>query len=104
MTVYSFGRLKKTPSNYKLFRVPSEDESTRRDPDDLPSEEIANAALHVLESQVSIPTAELITETARIFGFARTGKDVAHSMRLGINVLLKRGDAIEQDGVIVRNY
>lgn len=96
--------IEEDPSDYKLFRVPSEDESTRRDPDDLPPEEIANAALHILESQVSIPTAELITETARIFGFARTGKDVAHSMRLGINVLLKRGDAIERDGVIVRNY
>ncbi|MBI2842661.1 MAG: DUF3320 domain-containing protein [Armatimonadetes bacterium] len=89
------------PDHYRLFRVPGDDDTSRRGAEDLPPEEIANAALHVLEDQVSMPVDDLVSETARVFGFARTGHTVAHSIRLGIEMLLKRGDAIEQDGVIV---
>lgn len=50
-----------------------------------------------------MPTDNLVSETARIFGFARTGQTVASNIRMGIEVLLKRGDAIEQNGVVVHS-
>lgn len=89
------------PAQYRTFRVPGNSDATRRSPKDLPPEEIANAALYVLDGQVSMPIDELVVETARILGFARTGHTVARSMRLGVKTLLKRGDAIERDGRIV---
>jgi very-short-patch-repair endonuclease len=90
-----------SPSGYKLFRVPGKDEASKRNADELPPEEIANAALHILRNQISIPIEDLICETARLFGFARTGQKVATSMKFGIDLLLNRGDAEQQDGVIV---
>lgn len=92
-----------TPDHYRVFRVPGNDDASRRSADELPPEEIANAALHVLENQISMPTDNLVSETARIFGFARTGQTVASNIRMGIEVLLKRGDAIEQNGVVVHS-
>ncbi|MEN6520926.1 MAG: DUF3320 domain-containing protein [Armatimonadota bacterium] len=90
-----------TPGHYRIFRVPGNDDASRRSANELPPEEIANAALHILEGQISMPIDDLVNETARIFGFARTGQTVASNMRVGIETLLKRGDATEQDEVIV---
>jgi very-short-patch-repair endonuclease len=91
------------PSEYKLFRVPGKDEASKRSADELPPEEIANAGLHVLKNQISLPIDDLICETARVFGYARTGQKVALSMKSGIDLLVARGDASEQDGTIVLN-
>jgi len=89
-----------SPGHFRIFRVPECDEASKRGADDLPTEEIANTALHILENQISLPTNDLINETARIFGFARTGQAVASSMRIGIETLLKRGDAFIQNGTV----
>jgi hypothetical protein len=84
------------PTYYRIFRVPSDSSATRRQPEDLPPEEIANAALYVLEAQISMQIDDLVIETARLFGFARTGRTVADTVRQGIKTLLKRGHAIEK--------
>lgn len=89
------------PDRYELFRVSDNGDSTRRHPDDLPPEEVANAALHVLQSEISTPERDLVIQTSRIFGFARTGKDVERSMQSGIEILLNRGYAMRKDGMIV---
>jgi hypothetical protein len=90
------------PGDYKIFRVPGNDDNTRRNADELPPEEIANAALSIIENQVSMPADDLVSETARMFGFARTGQTVALCLRTGIDILLRRGDATEQHDIITR--
>jgi hypothetical protein len=85
--------------------VPGEDEISRREARDLPPEEIANAALAVLEQQVSLPAADLMRETGRLFGFQRMGQTVEKCMSEGIGLLFKSGKASEQEGMIVpRSY
>lgn len=92
-----------SPGHFRIFRVPGCDEASKRVADELPPEEIANAALHVLENQISLPSDDLVNETARIFGFTRTGQTVASAIRVGIETLVKRGDAFMQDGTVTHS-
>lgn len=89
-----------TPGHFKIFRVPGADGASRRSADELPPEEVANAALHILEGQISMPIDDLVTETARLFGFARTGQNVARFIKMGIDTMVQRRFATEQDGMV----
>jgi hypothetical protein len=80
------------PSSYTAFRVARDDDS-RRDAVDLPPEEIANAAASVLRQQISLPVPDLVRETARLFGFQRTGSQVEQFVNAGIDLLAQRGEA-----------
>ena len=55
--------------------------STARKPELICSTEIAEAIVRVLRESLALTSDELIVETARAFGFARTGGDVATSIR-----------------------
>lgn len=89
------------PNTWREYRVPGEDEISRREARDLPPEEIANATLEVLEQQVSLPAPDLMREAARLLGFQRMGQTVEKCMRAGIDLLFKSGKASEQAGMIV---
>jgi hypothetical protein len=85
------------PDKYRIFRV-SRNSDVRRSPKDIAPQEIANAAWYVLRRHGSMPADDLIVETARVLGFARTGKDVASCIRAAIKILKKRGEAFESGG------
>lgn len=89
------------PKEYAAFRIPGEDELSKRDADDLCPIEVANGALYLLEQHVSLPVADLVRETARLFGYSRLGQNVDKAMRSGIEVLVWSGRAKEADGVVV---
>jgi hypothetical protein len=63
-------------------------------------EEVANAAMYVLETQISLPVDDLVRETARVFGFHRTGKQVSNSMLDGIKLLVQKGRASKEGPMI----
>lgn len=88
------------PQQYTAFRIPA-DESTRRHADDLPPEEVANAILYVLRREVSLPQTALIQETARLFGFQRTGPVVRERMQAGLDLLIRRGRVKQVNGMWV---
>lgn len=88
------------PKTFSLFRIISENENSKRDAEYLPPQEVANAALHVLEQNVSLPITDLVRETARLLGYQRTGTAVDKSMRSGIGFLVKNGRAKEENGVV----
>lgn len=90
------------PAEYSAFRIPGDDKQTKRDAEDLPPEEVANAAQEVLREQISLPEVDLIREVARLFGFQRTGSTVEQHLRHGITLLIQRGNASrDADGRIV---
>jgi len=90
------------PASPALVRVPDEEESSRREAQDLPPEEIAAAAAHILEQQGNMPRADLIRETAHLFGFQRVGPSIESFINRGIDLLLKNTAAREQEGMIIR--
>ena len=89
------------PKIFSLFRIAGEDEISKRDAEYLPPQEVANAALHVLEQHVSLPIADLVRETSRQLGYQRTGPTVDKAMRGGIGLLVRKGGAKEENGMII---
>jgi len=89
------------PESFSLFRISGENENSKRDAEDLPPQEVANAALHILDQNVSLPVVDLVRETARLLGYQRTGPMVDKAMRAGIQLLVRKGRAKEENDVVV---
>jgi hypothetical protein len=89
------------PAAYRTFRLPGGSAESRREATDIPPEEIANAAQHVLSQHISLPLDALVRETARLFGYQRTGQRVEPAMRRGITLLLTRQRAREEGGMVI---
>ncbi len=90
------------PSDYRNFRVPSDDGS-KRNAEDLPKEEIAAGIVNLLTNQISLPAEDLVRETARLFRYARLGGNVEQAMRMGIEYALQQGIITENNERIVLN-
>jgi Protein of unknown function (DUF3320). len=89
------------PNTYKGFRVPNSDKQSRRDVEDIPLEEIKNAATEILVQQISLPKEDLIREAARLLGFQRTRPTIQEYFIRGIDLLIKSGTAVNNDNYIV---
>ena len=70
--------------NYSGYRVASERESL-----DIAPEEVAQAILQVLREQFAIDEEGLISETARLFGYASVRDNVLASMKRGIEYAVR---------------
>ena len=88
-------------ATYEQFRVHGDEPDQIRDAEDLPVEEVANAALFLLQQHISVPHADLIRETSRLFGFQRTGSMVEGRMAAGIDLLVSTGRARLVDRSVV---
>lgn len=88
-------RLDQEPTTYAVVRLA--DTEARREAQEVPLEEVANAAISVLRASIALDQEELVKLTARTLGFARTGERVADHMALGVALLVKRGGA-KRDG------
>lgn len=88
------------PDTYGNFRVPGASPEALRDAEDLPVEEVANAALFLLRQHISAPERDLARETGRLFGFQRAGGRVEGRMRAGIELLIEGGAARRDDTMI----
>jgi hypothetical protein len=71
-----------------------------RDAGDLPVEERACAALFILRQHISVPEADLVRETGRLFEFQRSGERIERRMLAGIKILIQRGAARRDDSAI----
>ena len=91
------------PRKYADFRVPGVPgaDDFRRDAEDIPPEEFANAVRYVLERQISLPKEDLVREVYRLFGFQRTGSVIAGAAEAGLRAAVRRGCAAEDEGRFV---
>jgi hypothetical protein len=83
-------RSDQAPDDYAGFRVPGPADRSPRQAEDLPPEEVANAAARVLELHVSLDIEDLARETARLFGITRLGSGVRSYMQAGVELLGRR--------------
>lgn len=84
-----FWRINQIPEKYAIYRVEDE-EGNKRSMDDIPSEEILNAIVQILNVQVSLSEEDLIRETAREFSFSRPGNIIETSVRYAIEKGINR--------------
>ncbi len=86
------------PIDYVEFRIPAGDDE-KRSLDDICSEEIANGLKCVMQVQISLTNADLIRETAKIFGFTRKGGIIDSAVQNGIEEAVNRGYiTVSEDG------
>ena len=88
------------PEDYRQYRIPKND-LEKRDADDLPPEEVANALREILSHQISLTKTDLIREAGKVFGYARVGSNVEYAMARGIDRAIALGIAKENDGRII---
>lgn len=78
------------PTEYENYRV--EDQfGNRRNIEDIPSQEIINAIIEILEMQVSLSREDLIRETGKRFGFTRLGTVMENVVTLAIDKGIQQG-------------
>jgi hypothetical protein len=87
-----------SPDAFTSFRRHGADEDARRDAEDIPTREIANAAASVLKMHVAMGEEDLVRHTAQVMGFARPTERIAAEMRRGIVELVKRGECVVLNG------
>ena len=80
------------PSEYNDFRGVSEN-GDKRKLDDIATEEITAAVMYILTVSISLERAELIKETAKLFGFARTTETAELAVSMAIANAVRSGKA-----------
>lgn len=88
------------PGQYTDFRL-SRSETERRNAEDLPAQEVANAVQEILTAQISMPEHDLVRETAKLFQYGRVGGNVETAMRRGIQEAVQQGKVKRENGRIV---
>ena len=85
-------------TQWPTVRVPGTAPETKRDIDEVPTVEIAAAALVVLHRNIGLPAADLARETGKLLGFSRQGEQVKKRIAEGIAELTARGGCKVDDG------
>jgi very-short-patch-repair endonuclease len=80
-----------TEKPYEGFRVPLEGDPRARTAEEICPEEIANAAVQVLNLHISMGQDDLARETANVFGITRLGNKVRSAFMDGIELMKKNG-------------
>ncbi|MCK6449026.1 MAG: DUF4011 domain-containing protein [Planctomycetes bacterium] len=81
------------PTTWREFRCSEPGDADQRDAIDLPPEEVANAAKHLLSASGACPRTDLLRALARLFGFRALGATVSRYLDEGIEHLLNEGRA-----------
>ena len=76
-------------------RVNTTEES--RSIDRIPTEELAKAAYIILENGLMMPREDLVLETARKFGWSRSGQKIKQRMNRAIDLLVAIGAVNEEE-------
>ena len=78
-----YWKMDQLPEKYNYYRV-EDAESNKRAMDDVPSHEIINAIIEVLEEEISIGDKTLVREVAKKFGYSRLGNVIESSIKFAI--------------------
>lgn len=81
-------------------RVPNSTEDYIRPIANISDEELSLAMTTIVEHSFGIITEDLFIETARVFGFRRTGENIVSSLRRVYNDMLINGKIKEADGKV----
>jgi len=85
------------PSDFHIYRSSGGDPRSQRSIDEIPREELGNAALEILEMYVSFPQEDLRREVIKRFGISRLTKNIAAHVDEALQGLVERG-VIERAG------
>jgi hypothetical protein len=84
------------PTAYRAFRRPGVERAVEH----IPIAEVANCIEYLLGAHVRIDRSALVGETSRLFGLARAGPSMRHTIDIGVDVLV-RTDRARVEGDLV---
>ncbi len=89
------------PEDYDGFRTPGDDPESKRKIGEIPMAEIVNGTAFILRGQISMPSEDLVRETAKLFGFQRTGSAIQARISEAIERLVRDNSIREDSGRLV---
>ena len=87
---------------YDKFRK-SGTESNRRDIKDVPAQEIINAIIEIVNTEISIDKEALVKEAGKLLGYSRLGGNVNSIIEMQITTLLTNGRMKQNDKGYISN-
>ncbi len=86
------------PEKPTPFRIPNkQNPKSRRDMDDIPTEELASAIRYIVERQYSLQIDDLYREVAKLLGFSRCAPSMQASIAEGVAHAAKCGWVLEKN-------
>src|SRR5690606_25293291 len=89
-----------SPADYRHYRIPTAEETSKRKAEEIPVEEIENAILCILERYLSYPREDLPRGAGRILGFGRITDTVASFLNAALAPLVRDGRLLEENGAV----
>lgn len=83
------------PEEYQTFRPSPENQN--REPDEIPKQEAANAALAILKNSLSLPKKELQRKIGKVFGFSKLGANVRDLTEECIDYLIENSNVQREE-------
>lgn len=96
-----FWKAEQDPVTYSDCRI-SKDGTEKRPMDEICAEEICNGMLLILKEQISMQKADIYRETAKLFGFSRSGGTVEAAVNQGLRYAFENGKAYCENDRIMR--
>ncbi|MBQ7265228.1 MAG: DUF3320 domain-containing protein [Firmicutes bacterium] len=85
-----YWRVDQIPEEYSIYRT-DDNTNGKRSMDDISSYEIINAIKEVLKEQICLSKKDLVRETAKKFGYSRSGGIIDNTVTAAIETAKKRG-------------
>ncbi len=82
------------PERYDKVRVPADGDDAPRDIDEVPPQELEQAAFAVLRRTIAIPRGDLMREVAELFGLSRLTPRVQPTIDEAVQSMLDRGRCV----------
>jgi len=89
-----------SPDKYTNYRVPSEQQQSQRSITEIPSKELQNAAMDILEMYISFPREGLQREIAKKFGISRLTKNIASHLNETLDILAEDPSVETENGIV----
>lgn len=97
-----YWKITQNPLTYDKFRK-SGTESNRRDIKDVPAQEIINAIIEIVNTEISIDKEALVKEAGKLLGYSRLGGNVNSIIEMQITTLLTNGRMKQNDKGYISN-
>lgn len=88
------------PADWEGLRIPGEDAESRRAIDDIPLEELGNAAAFILTQQGATSREGLARAVCRLFGISRTTADAEERIGRALTAAASAGRIAVEDGLV----
>ena len=88
------------PEDFEFYRVPTKQAESQRKAEELPTEELVNAMLEILERYLSYPRGDLLRETGRQFGIGRLTDAISGFLNVALDRLIENEKVIATEETI----